>query len=138
MKKILFNTTSEIRVSIGLLLLRLGFGLTMAFSHGIPKLMGYAEKREGFPDPLGVGNETSLVLVIFAEVFCSFLLVLGFLSRAATIPLIICMMVAVWVIHGGDPFIRKELGLMYTYVYLVLLMLGPGKYSLDAKIAEKV
>ncbi|APU67107.1 hypothetical protein C723_3021 [Christiangramia flava JLT2011] len=34
-------------------------------------------------------------------------------------------------IHGNDPFINKELGLLYLSLYLPLLILGSGKYSFD-------
>ena len=61
----------------GLCALRVFVGLTMLLAHGWPKLAGFSTKAAKFPDPLGVGSEASLVLAIFAEVFCSILLALG-------------------------------------------------------------
>ena len=58
---------------ISTLFLRLSFGLTMALAHGLPKIMNYSTMKNNFPDPIGIGNSASLVLVIFAEFFCGFI-----------------------------------------------------------------
>jgi len=114
-----------------LLLLRLGVGLSM-LTHGIPKLqMLLAGGEIAFPDPLGIGAIWTLILVVFAEVVCSVFLVLGLFTRLASIPLVINMAVAFFVIHGTDPFGKKELALFYLFIYLNLLVFGGGDYSLD-------
>ena len=84
-----------------------------------------------FPDPLGVGSTLSLGLIIFAEFFCSALIILGLFTRLATIPLMIGMIVAAFIIHGNDPFAVKELSLFYLSLYVGLIFTGAGKYSLD-------
>lgn len=90
-----------------------------------------------FPDPLGVGNYLSLLLVVGAEFGCSILIILGLGTRLATIPLMITMLVAVFIIHAKDGFEKQELGLMYLVSYLVLLGVGAGKNSLDYLIHKK-
>lgn len=123
--------------SLGLLLLRIWVGLSLAFGHGLGKLANFAQRSAHFADPLGVGSTFSLSLSIFAEFFCSLALVLGLCTRYVTIPLIINMLVAALVIHGGDPFGRKELALMYLVPFITLLIAGPGKYSLDRLFTRK-
>jgi putative oxidoreductase len=123
--------------SIGLLILRVATGLMMAFGHGWGKLLSYGDRAANFPDPLGVGSPFSLALTIFAEFFCSLALVLGFFTRSATIPLIITMLIAVFVIHGDDPFGKKELGLLYLVPFIALLFSGPGRYSIDRLFARE-
>lgn len=61
-----------------LLAARIVFGILL-MSHGLAKWSHFGELSTTFPDPLGVGHRTSLVLAIFAEVFCSagFVLPLG-------------------------------------------------------------
>lgn len=120
--------------SIGLLILRVWVGLILAFQHGLGKLTSFAQRSESFADPLGVGSPISLSLVVFAEFFCSLALVLGLFTRAAVIPLIITMLVAAFVIHGDDPFGRKELALMFLGPFIAFLFTGPGKFSLDRLI----
>ena len=108
----------------------------MAIAHGWGKLTGFSEKSGGFPDPIGLGSPTALGLAVFAEVFCSIAIVLGLFTRAAAIPLLITMMVAAFMIHGDDPFQKKELALFYGATYLTLIFTGAGKFSADAKLGR--
>ncbi len=121
------------RIDLGLLLLRLFFGAAMIFGHGWGKLMRFFGNGPIiFSDPIGVGMEISLGLVVFAELVCAFLVLLGFLTRWVVIPLILAMLVAAFIAHGGDPFVKMEKALMYLVVFFVLFLTGPGKYSIDA------
>jgi len=136
MKKIFQTRIYSTNVNIGLLLLRLSAGGFM-LSHGYPKLQRLLSGDMGFGDPLGLGPEVSLVLAVFAEFFCSILLMLGLGTRLATLPLIVTMAVAAFIAHGSDPFGRKELALMYLVSYVVILLNGAGKISLDQLIGKK-
>jgi putative oxidoreductase len=101
-------------------------------THGWPKLMRFfSEDSIRFADPLGVGVIPSLLLAVFSEVVCSLFIILGLGTRAASIPLIITMAVAAFVVHADDPFARKEMALLYLLAYIMLLILGSGKYSID-------
>jgi len=124
------------KLDVAFLLLRLQVGIFM-LTHGIPKLLSYSEKMDSFADPFGLGSQVSLALAIFAEVFCSILLIVGFKTRLAVIPLIITMLVAVFIANGDKPFGRKELGLMYLIPYFVIMLTGAGKYSLDGILKRK-
>jgi putative oxidoreductase len=124
--------STGVPASLGLLVLRVWVGFFMAFAHGWGKLTGFADRAGQFPDPMGVSSQVSLSLVVFAEFFCSLALVLGLFTRIAAIPLIITMLVAAFVIHGLDPWAKKEFALLYASTFVTLLIAGPGKYSLDA------
>ena len=109
----------------------------MMLSHGLPKLQKLTSGAPvEFASVLGMSPELSLGLAVFAEVFCSILLIIGLATRLATIPLIITMLVAVLSIHADDPFGKKEPALHYLLVYLVILLAGPGRYSLDHLISR--
>ncbi len=115
-----------------LLILRIavaGFMLT----HGVPKLMNVLNGNWEFGDPLGMGTRTSLVLTIFAEVGCSILILLGLFTRFATLPLLITMLVAIFVVHAADPLGKKELAILYALLFATLFFTGPGKYSIDGR-----
>lgn len=115
---------------IGLLVLRFFGGGTMLLAHGLGKLFDFKDRMHSFPDPLGLGSSLSLGLAIFAEVGCAVLLVLGVFTRLASIPLLVTMLVAFFIVHSGDPFARKELAFLFMGIYLALFFLGGGRYSL--------
>jgi len=123
---------------LGLLVLRLTSGLFMAYGHGYGKMMAFNERSASFPDPLGLGSPTSMVLAIFGELVCAVLLALGLFTRAAAVPAAITMLVAAFVVHADDPFKKKELALMYLSAYSVLLLTGPGRFSLDAHLMPRI
>lgn len=123
--------------SIGVLLLRAGVG-SMMLVHGVPKLLEFSERAARFPDPLGVGSTTSLTLAVFGEVFCSIAIVLGLGTRFAAIPFLITMLVALGVVHAGDPWSDRELAALYAVPALALVFLGGGRFSLDALIAPRL
>jgi putative oxidoreductase len=124
--------------SFGLLVLRVTSGAMLVLAHGWPKLMGWAERSKTFADPLHIGHDRSLMLVIFAEVLCASLVAIGFATRFAAAVLVILFSVIVFSIHAGDPFSKKELPILYGVVYLALACIGPGGYALDARWGPKV
>lgn len=125
-------------IDLILLILRVSAGVLM-LTHGVGKLeslIGNAPIQ--FPDPIGIGAKASLTLAVFSEVFCSLLLIIGFATRLATIPLLITMFVATFIVHINDPFGRQELPLLYATMYLVLLIAGAGKISMDNWVFNKI
>ena len=130
MRKVFTLSFIPFSLDTAYLILRLSFGLLM-MTHGYDKLQNFLSGSAEFPDPLGVGARTSLGLTVFAEFFCSGLLVLGAFTRLALVPLIICALVIVFSIHKADPLGDKEHGLLYLFVYLSLFLTGAGKYSID-------
>ncbi len=133
MKNVLFSNR-PFATDLGLLLLRIAAGGFMAYSHGWGKLQKVLDGDMGFADPLGIGEEVSLVLTVFAEFFCGILVVLGLFTRAALVPLILTMLVAVFIIHADDPFSKQEFGLLFLIPYITLFLTGPGKLSVDSKL----
>jgi putative oxidoreductase len=135
MKKLFSTKYSPNAVTFSLLLLRLSLGGLM-IPHGYKKLMRFAAKSSGFDDPFGIGGPASMSLVIFAEFFCAIFIVLGLMTRLATIPLIIAMSVALFIAHKGQLFGDGEHAALYLSGYIVLLFTGPGKISLDRLIGK--
>ncbi len=136
-KKILSAKINDSQVNIALLILRVTAGVLMAH-HGYGKLTHFSEMQAKFMDFMGLGMSTSLALVVFAEFFCSLLLIAGLATRFALIPLIITMLVAVFQAHSGDVFGDGQTAFLYLAIYVTLLLKGAGKYSLDNLFFSKL
>ena len=124
-------------IDIGLLLLRVGAGAMLFWGHGWPKITHFAERAPNFADPIHLGPPASFTLVVFAEVFCSAFVAMGFRTRWAAIPLIVFFIVAGFIQHAADPWNRKALAFAFLVIFLSLLIMGPGRYSLDALIQRR-
>jgi len=121
---------STLRNDIGLALLRI---LPSAFmlTHGIPKFQKLIAGNFEFGDPIGIGAAPTLFLAVLAEFVCPLLLIVGFKTRWAAILPAITMLVAGLIAHGPDPFRKKEMALLYLVIFVAIMLLGPGRYSVD-------
>lgn len=129
---------TKTNIDLGLLLLRLWFGLEMALMHGLPKLQKlFSDQNDKFFDFLGIGATASLSLAVFGELICGVLIAAGLFTRLSTIPYIITMLVAAFIVHADDPWGKMAAPLMYVIPALALLLTGPGKYSLDQWLADR-
>ncbi len=137
MKKFFRIDPNPTNLDLALLIARVGISASM-LTHGLPKLMMlFGEGPIQFPGVMGMGAELSLVLAVFAEVLCSILIIVGLGTRLASIPLIVTMVIAVFMIHAADPYAVKEMGLLYLLAYVVFFLLGSGKYSVDALLVKR-
>ena len=133
---------------MGLLLLRLLIGVLMG-------LIGY-EKAIHFTDMaasdfwaknvsfIGMTGTVPLALTVFAELFCSIFLIFGFLTRFSSLVLMFCMGYIFVVVFPSAPIVAGEHGMefntAFTYfmIYFVIVLIGPGKFSLDYKMFTKI
>lgn len=134
MKRILSIKYSTSAFNFSMLFLRVVFGLLILIKHGYDKLMNFSTLQFKFYNFFHLGTKTSLVLAIFAELFCSLFIVLGLFTRLAVIPLIITMLVAVFGFNAGKPLIDSEVALLYLTAFITLLFCGPGRVSIDGMI----
>src|SRR5690606_33239961 len=116
MKKLIQVHPLSVNTDAVLLITRIAVAALMLW-HGLPKLlMLLSGDPVQFPSVLGLSAELSLTLAVFSEVICSVLILIGLGTRFAVIPLIITMLVAALHFHAPDPFVKKELGLLYTVI----------------------
>jgi putative oxidoreductase len=125
----------------GILVVRIGVGLSMLLFHGWGKLSGGPQTWErvgGAMANLGLDFAPMMwgFLAAFSESICSALLVLGLLFRPATAMLAFTMLVAS-IRHlslpageAGAGFAGASHALELLSVYVALLLLGPGRYTL--------
>ncbi len=124
---------------VGLLILRVGIGI-MFMGHGLPKLIAGPEKwliLGGTMNALGVDFAPMAwgFMAAFSEFAGGMLLALGFFTRPACFFLLTTMIVATSMhISKGDPFLKYSHAMEAGILFLSLLFIGPGKYSLDDQI----
>ncbi|HYJ38757.1 MAG TPA: DoxX family protein [Chitinophagaceae bacterium] len=136
MRRLLSTDFSVTSFNLTMLLLRCALGFLLLFNHGIPKLMKFANLQSSFFDPFGIGSKWALILVIFAEVFCAILLMVGLFSRMAVIPLIITMCVILFLSNKGEPLNKLELPILFLAGFVAVLLAGPGRLSVDGVIGK--
>jgi putative oxidoreductase len=149
----------ETRASSSTLLIRLLVGLVVFFPEGLQKLI--------FPAILGAGRFAKIGIpwpdvlgpfVGMVETTCGLLIILGLLTRLASIPLIIVMIVAIvstkipmllgqdfWIFHVAPMArygfwsmaheARNDFCMLLGAVYL--LIEGGGQWSIDARLAGR-
>src|ERR1035437_1224277 len=139
-KKLFIPSDDSDLTHMALLVARLWFGLTMLFNHGFDKLAHFNDIVGTFPDPLRLGQEASLILVIMAEVVGALLLTVGLATRLAAAVLVIDMFVAFLMVHktamngqGGG----GELAFLYLAGFVTLVIAGGGLFSLDTLVFNK-
>lgn len=131
----LFHKLDRFR-DVGLLVLRLGIGSSF-ICHGVPKLMGGPELWTG------LGGALSALGINFAPTFMGLMaalsesvgglcLALGLFTRPACFFLLNVMIVALAMhVSQGDPFVKYSHALEAGILFASLLLIGPGRFSLD-------
>ena len=130
--------SSPAAVDLGLLVIRLAFGLSLAIAHGKGKvppsekfIAGAASL--GFPAP-----ELFAWAAALGEFAGGILIAIGLLTRPAAFLIVCTMATAFFLRHAADPYADKEMALLYGVVGLALLIAGAGRYSFDSLIASRL
>jgi len=124
-------------VDAGLLILRVGLGLTLAFAHGwgkIPPADGFV----GMVGGLGFPAPTLFAwLAGLAEFAGGLLLAIGLLTRPAAIFVTVHFLFVVLLAHAGDTFGQRELSIIFLIWAVTLLLTGAGRYSVDGMMNRR-
>lgn len=124
-------------VDLGILILRVGLAVPM-LAHGLSKAeMLFGGEGASFADPIGIGSMFSLILVTFAELVCAALVLIGFKTRLAAIPIVITMFVVIFFVYGDQAWKAKELEVIYMVSFGALMFIGSGNYSIDKLLGKK-
>ncbi len=125
---------------LGLLIIRVGLGLTFIFIHGWPKLSGGAPRWEAMGGAMKHFGITFApvfwgLMDAIAEFFGGISLLLGAFFRPMMLLLSINMFIAFY--SGiGNPWPNISYPLEIFTVILAMFFLGPGKYSVDGLIRK--
>jgi len=143
MKRYLLYLNTNISYhSYGLLLLRIIGGSMMVYNHGWGKITAGPEKwnrlGHALTDIIGFEFLSTFFgfMAAFSESVCALLIIIGLFTRPASILLFFTMFVAM-MNHIMDSEM-PELAIMYCLLSLVLILSGPGKFSLDKMWFSKI
>ena len=120
---------NNLQTQIGLAFLRI-VPSVMLLTHGLPKFQKLIGGDFEFGDPIGIGATPSFFL---AEFICPILVIIGFKTRWMALPPAITMVVAGFIVHSADPFATKEKAFLFLAFFIAIMLLGPGKFSIDKK-----
>jgi putative oxidoreductase len=137
--KIFTTRYSVAAFNFATLVLRIGSGSLMLVNHGMMKMNHFGQMSNSFMDPFHIGPTATLALVLFAEVFCSGLIILGLFTRWACIPLIFELAFAFVRAHHlnyAPPPTGGEMALLFLTMFIALLFIGPGRVSIDRFIGK--
>ena len=118
-------------IDLGLLVMRLWFGLVLAFAHGWGKLTGFEGfsayvSRQGFWLP-----DLAAAFAVAGELVAGLCIAAGVLFRPSAVAMAITMFAAALVVHWDDPFKKMEFALAYAIPAFALFFTGPGRLTLS-------
>jgi putative oxidoreductase len=143
-KRLLLLEQLPFSPNLGRLALRVLVFLPLLVKHGALKLSNFGQMAHDFPDPLHIGSLATLVIATVADAICSTLIILGLATRWAALFALCNLLVAFIFVHHFDLMSWKDMGgqiiFMFMGACIAVILLGPGKFSVDALIegGEKV
>ncbi|MDE6410505.1 MAG: DoxX family protein [Muribaculaceae bacterium] len=137
-KKIYIRTTGYSYTNMGRLFLRLFVGIMM-MQFGVRQLMNFDQAAAAFPEFLGVSPTAGLILMIIVEIGCSFFIMCGFLTRLMSLfPLLmmVCAEAYLLSLDTTSAYLLTwnqsvYLPVMFIGIYFFIMLVGPGKISVD-------
>jgi len=126
--------------NLGYLLFRVFFGAAFIV-HGYPKIFGGVEKWSqlgGAMSRIGIDFLPTFwgFMAAFAEFFGGVFLIMGLFTTISSFLIFFTMFIAAFVVHKGDPFLKRELAICYFFASMMFTLKGAGRFSLDALIAK--
>ncbi len=133
------RSTGYSYTNLGRLFLRMFVGI-MLIQFAVRHIATYSQISATFPAVLGLSSEASLILMICVETICSIFIMFGLLTRLMTLPPFVAMIIAEYhLLHNtvsSAPYLltcqsQGYLPVMFLGIYFFILLVGPGKISVD-------
>jgi putative oxidoreductase len=135
MKKIIYHITTVFPAAttfhISMLFFRILVSAEIMAAHGLKKVgVGVAE-AEHIPNPLHLPEQLNNYMAIASNLIFPVFVILGLFTRLAVLPVLAVTLTGYFILHWNDPLLEKDMPFMYSVSFLLIAVLGPGKYSFD-------
>lgn len=129
---------NSLNENLAKLLLRLFLGFLFIF-HGYAKLIHGTSSIEAI---LLANNLPQFFVygVYIGEIVAPIFIIIGYYTRFFSFVIVINLIFAIYLVHSGDLFslsksggLSLELQFFYMFNAFILMIMGPGKYSIDTK-----
>ncbi len=124
--------------SIGKLILRISLG-GLILLHGLAKLMHGVSGLSGMVTGAGLPAFVTYGVYV-GEVIAPILVLIGWYSRIGAVLIAVNMLFAIGIVHRGEVFALGpsggwaiELQGMFLFTAIAIALIGPGRFSLNAK-----
>lgn len=122
---------------LGILVFRILLSLELMIVHGFKKIGIGVAAAEQVPNPLHFPDELNHLLAASANLFFPVFIIVGLFTRLAVLPVLVVTLTGYFLLHWQDALPVKDVPFMYSLSFLLLLVLGPGKYSADYLINKR-
>lgn len=131
LKNLLYSDLCSTTFNYAILVFRILLALELFRVHGMKKFRGNNGKPEVVPNPLGLPAPINNLVATLSDTVVPLLVVLGAFTRLAVLPTIGVTAVGYFVVHRHDSLEVRDVPYVYTICFLLLLVIGPGSYSID-------
>lgn len=121
-----------------ILVFRILLSLELMVAHGFKKIGIGVAAAEQVPNPLHLPDELNHLFAVSANLFFPVFIIAGLFTRLAVLPVLAVTLTGYFILHWQDALLVKDVPFMYSLSFLLLLVLGPGKYSADYLINKRV
>ncbi|QQT32063.1 MULTISPECIES: DoxX family protein [Sphingobacterium] len=137
LQKLFYTDLGNTANNIAILIFRVLFAWELLTVHGLKKIQkGPQAEPEHIPNPLQLPEKLNAAVAQFADTIVPFFIALGLFGRLALLPTIGVTAVGYFVVHRHDSREVRDIPFMYTLCLLLLLLIGPGTYSIDHYIYQ--
>lgn len=142
MKAIIKIMTSIIPLSIifniAMLFFRVAISVELIIAHGLKKIGIGVLEAEKIPNPLHLPEAINQSFAIASNLFFPVFIMVGLFTRFAVLPVLAVTLTGYFLQHWNDTLLEKDMPFMYSVSCLLILFLGPGKYSFDYLSNKKI
>ncbi|QRY57085.1 DoxX family protein [Sphingobacterium siyangense] len=137
LQKLFYTDLGNTANNIAILIFRVLFAWELLTVHGLKKIQKDPQAEpEHIPNPLQLPEKLNAAVAQFADTIVPFFIALGLFGRLALLPTIGVTAVGYFVVHRHDSREVRDIPFMYTLCLLLLLLIGPGTYSIDHYIYQ--